>query len=56
MELEYNKIREKLKELVPLEETLRNAHKVENIHKLVKNKGKDFNLSEEEIALAEKLI
>ncbi len=56
MELEYDKIREKLKELVPLEETLRNAHKVENIHKLVKNKGKDFNLSEEEIALAEKLI
>lgn len=56
MELEYDKIREKLKDLVPLEETLKNAHKVENLHKLIKNKGKDFNLSEEEIALAEKLI
>lgn len=56
MQLEYDKIREKLKDLVPLEETLKNAHKVENLHKLIKNKGKDFNLSEEEIALAEKLI
>lgn len=56
MELEYNKIREKLKDLVPLEEILKNAHKVENLHKLIKNKGKDFNISEEEIVLAEKLI
>lgn len=56
MQLEYDKMREKLKDLVPLEETLKSAHKIENLHKLIKNKGKDFNLSEEEIALAEKLI
>lgn len=55
MELEYDKIREKLKDLVPIEETLIKAHQVENIHKLIKSKGKDFNLSEEEIALAKKL-
>lgn len=55
MELEYNKIKEKLKDLVPLEETLTKAHQVENLHKLIKNKGRDFNLSEEEIELAKKL-
>lgn len=55
MELEYNKIREKLKELVPIEETLKKAHEVENLHKLIKSKGQDFNISEEELALAKKL-
>ena len=56
MELEYNKIKEKLEELVPLEDTLKKAHQVENLHTLIKNRGQDFNLSEEEIALANKLI
>lgn len=55
MELEYDKIKEKLKDLVPIEETLKKAHQVENLHKLIKNKGKDFNLSQEEIELAKKL-
>lgn len=55
MELEYDKIREKLKDLVPIEETLKRAHQVENLHKLIKNKGRDFNLSKEEIELAKKL-
>lgn len=55
MELEYNKIREKLKDVVPLEETLTKAHQVENLHKLIASKGRDFNLSEEEIELAKKL-
>ncbi|MCI8353102.1 MAG: hypothetical protein HFJ58_05940 [Clostridia bacterium] len=55
MELEYDKIREKLKDLVPIEETLKKAHQVENLHKLIRSKGRDFNLSEEEIELAKKL-
>lgn len=55
MELEYDKIKEKLKDLVPIEETLKKAHQVENLHKLIKNKGKNFNLSAEEIELAKKL-
>lgn len=55
MELEYDKIKEKLKDLVPIEETLKKAHQVENLHKLIKSKGRDFNLSEEEIELAKKL-
>lgn len=55
MELEYDKIREKLKVLVPIEETLKKAHEVENLHQLIKNNGKNFNLSEQEIELAKKL-
>lgn len=55
MELEYNKIREKLKDLVPIEETLKKAHQVENLHKLIRSKGRDFNISEEELELAKKL-
>ena len=29
--------------------------KIENLHKLIKNNGKDFNLTQEQIELAEKL-
>ena len=44
-----------LKQLVPLENTLKSARFVESIHTLIKNKGENFNLSEEEIELAKKL-
>ena len=55
MQKEYLKIEKELKQLVPLENTLKNARFVESIHTLIKNKGEDFNLSEEEIELAKKL-
>ena len=54
MEREYGKIKDKLKELAPLENTLKNARYVENMHNLIKNKGKNFDLSEEEQDLIEK--
>ena len=44
-----------LKELVPLENTLKNARQIENIHQLIKNNGQNFNISEEEIELVKKL-
>lgn len=56
MEQEYYKIKEQLNNLVPLEETIKKAHQVENLHKLIRNKGKDFNLTQEEIDLAKKLM
>jgi len=56
MQREYEKIREQLKVLVPLENTLQKARELENLHKLIKNNGQNFNLSEEEKILAEKLI
>lgn len=55
MEKEYQKLESNLKELVPLENTLKNARQVETIHQLIKNNGQNFNLSEEEIDLAGKL-
>ena len=55
MQKEYSKIEKELKQLVPLENTFKNARFVENIHTLIKNKGQDFNLSEDEIELAKRL-
>ena len=55
MEKEYKKMEMNLKELVPLENTLKNARQVETLHQLIKNNGQNFNISEEEIELAEKL-
>lgn len=56
MQREYDKIRDKLKELIPIENTLKEARIIENLHTLIKNNGQDFNLSSEQIELAEKLI
>lgn len=55
MEKEYNKIERELKNLVPMEKTLLEARKVENIHNLIKNNGLNFDISEDTISLAEKL-
>lgn len=56
MEREYKKIHSELNKVIPLENTIKSARKIENIHELIKNKGQDFNLSEEELELAEKLV
>ena len=55
MEKEYKKIESSLKELVPLENTLKNARQVEAIHQLIRNNGQNFDISEEEIELNKKL-
>lgn len=52
MEYQYKKIQEYLEEVIPLEETIKKARQLENLHELIKNKGKDFNLTEEEKELA----
>ena len=55
MQREYMKLQTELKNVIPLENTIKEARKIENFHELIKNKGQDFNLSNEEIELAEKL-
>ena len=55
MENDYKKIENKLKEIVPLENTINKTRIVENIHNLIKNNGQDFNLTKEQLELAEKL-
>lgn len=56
MEREYEKIKDRLKHTLPLEETLKQARQIENLHLIIKNNGHDFNLTEEQKKLAEILI
>ena len=52
MEIAYKNIKNNLEKVLPLEKIINNARIVENVHNLIKNNGKNFNLSEEEIKLA----
>ncbi len=55
MEYQYKKIEEYLEKIVPLEDILKEARTIENLHELIKNKGKNFNITNEEKELAEML-
>ena len=52
MEYQYSKIEEYLKEVIPLEDVLKRARAVENLHELIKNNGRNFYLTQEEKELA----
>ena len=53
---QYNNIVEKLNKTLPLEKILDEAKKVENIQNLIKSNGQNFNITEIEKSLAEKLV
>ena len=55
MEIEFAKMEKELEELIPIENTLKAARYVENIHNLIRNNGQNFELTEEELELASKL-
>ena len=55
MEKEYKNIKNELKGLIPIENTINNARNVELLHNLIKNNGQNFNLTQEEIELVNKL-
>ena len=55
MEREYEKIRSALKEIVPIENTINSARNLQTLHKLIKNNGQNFNLTQDELELANKL-
>ena len=55
MDKEYNKLKKAIKTVLPLEETFKKAREIENLHNLIKNKGKNFNVSDEELNLAKRL-
>lgn len=55
MEKEYKKIEKEIVNIVPIEKTIKETRIIENLHNLIKNNGKNFNISEEEIQLAKKL-
>ena len=55
MEKEYKKIKTEMNYLAPIEKMINEARTIENLHMLIKNNGQDFNLTKEQIELAEKL-
>lgn len=55
MEKEYKKLEKQLNDIAPIEKTINEARTIQILHNLIKNNGKDFNLSAEQIELAEKL-
>ena len=52
MEREYQKIKDRLKEVLPIEQTLKQAREIENLHLLIRNNGQNFNLTQEQLELA----
>lgn len=56
MEYQYKKIQENLEKVIPLEDTLIKARQVENLHELIKNNGKNFDLTIEEKELSRLLV
>ena len=56
MEKEYKKIEKEIDNLIPIEKTINEVRTIENLHNLIKNNGQDFNLSNEQLELAKKLI
>lgn len=55
MEKEYIKINKEINNLVPIEKMISEARTIQNLHNLIKNNGQDFNLTQEQMKLAEKL-
>lgn len=55
MEKYMKKIKNLLNKTLPLENTIKNARTIENLHELIKNNGKSFELTNEELQLAELL-
>ena len=55
MEKEYKKIGKEITNLIPIEKTINDVRTIENLHRLIKNNGQDFNLTQEQLELAKKL-
>ena len=55
MEKEYKKIKKEMNYLAPIEKMINEARTIENLHMLIKNNGQEFNLTKEQMELAEKL-
>ena len=55
MEKEFKEMEKNLEKLLPMENTLKEARTIENLHTLIKNNGQNFDLSKEELELANML-
>ena len=56
MEKAYKNIERYLKKTIPLENIIKEARKIENLHSLIKNNGEKFDITENQKRLAEVLI
>ena len=55
MEKEYLKLEEQIKSIAPLTKILEEAKTIEVLHNLIRNNGQNFDLSQEQLELVEKL-
>lgn len=55
MSKEYTKIEKQLENIVPIENIIKETRRVEAIHNLIKNNGQNFEITELEKELAEKI-
>lgn len=55
MQKEYNKIGKQLKQIAPIEKTINDIKTIELLQNLIKNNGQNFDLTQDELALVEKL-
>ena len=51
----FDKIKNELDNILPMENTIKEARVIENLHTLIQNNGKDFNLTKEQLELANML-
>lgn len=56
MESSYKNIEKYLQKTMPFENTLKEAREIENIHNLLKNNGKKFDLSDTQLDLVKRLV
>lgn len=56
MEKEFKSMKKIMKSLIPIENAINNYRKIENLQSLIKSNGGSFDLSQEQINLASKLI
>lgn len=56
MDKVYKKIEKNVKNIIPIEEKIKEVRELENLHLRIKMKGGDFNLTNEEIELAKMLV
>lgn len=55
MTRELYKINAEIKNLIPLENTIKEARTIQNLHNLIKTNGRNFNLTNEQLELAKML-
>ncbi len=55
MQENYVHIKEDLQQLLPMENSINRARKIENLHNLISNNGQNFNLTQEQMDISAKI-